>query len=120
MTRVIDRDEVIATLREIVAAAGADTTRECTYTQRNDDGVLVPWCIAGCAFNRWGASVDSLYQVNVRPVVALVMNEWIWDDTFTLTDDATSVLSIAQSVQDCGETWGAALRAAENCAQEMS
>jgi len=113
MTKTITKMQVIDTLRTLVDQHGADTVRSNRYVNHS---LNVPNCIAGCFFFAWGVSLSTL-SANEGTCVNELALSWPLDG-IELTEAATEVLHDAQSAQDTPSTWGVALGAALDTAEE--
>ena len=99
-------DDVVRTMEEVVADAGEDYVYP--RAERGDKCVYVhnmrPDCLVGRVLHRLGVSLDLLtYQDNTP---AFVLAQQVIDAP---TSQVLRLLSEAQSHQDAGYTWGAAL-----------
>ncbi len=100
------------TAEEAVAAGDAELGRsekECRYLEPDN----APSCLVGAAFYQeiLDAGITFGSEVNTTGVGTL-FQEALWD-RFQLTERAHSFLTRVQTWQDTGETWGDAVRLAE-------
>jgi hypothetical protein len=113
----VTADQVMQTLREVVAERpdyvyevpegyAAETNVSCYYVHGD-----VPGCVVGHVLNRLGVPLSDLALVEGRGAYKVV--DWF----LNITDpdgvvDVEHVLSVAQSRQDRGDSWGEALEVA--------
>lgn len=121
MSIVIDKSRALELLDQAVAEKGAEYVDpaveigRCNYVQVEGDGDLVPGCIVGYAMNNAGV---PLHELALEGIVTEI--DWErWCDV-KLSDGAASVLRRAQSMQDDGMQWGAAVKYAHSLAAEIS
>jgi uncharacterized glyoxalase superfamily protein PhnB len=105
----IDKDRALQLLREVVAGRedyvypGSD----CRYVDGDACG-----CLIGHALFHAGASMDQLLALDAwadgDTSIGHVSPDWL-----DLTDEARSVFTVAQEVQDGSHRWGWALEQAE-------
>lgn len=84
----------------------------CTYAAFDE-----PSCIVGNALHRLGVSIPTLVKMDQCSFGGSVITspkvlEVLEDSGFALDDDAVTLLSAAQSLQDDNVPWGVAVRAA--------
>lgn len=108
MTEQIGATRVLELLERVVGKYGRDTVRSCKYVIRDDNDVLIPWCIVGCVFAEAGVSPDFL-EGRYSNILALWDQESVLDDVVDLSNHAVSILRAAQLVQDSGAPWSKAL-----------
>lgn len=126
---LITADQAIEGLRLAVAERGhgyidpgAEGGRDdCRYVVLDEAGDM-PGCIAGTALFKVGVPLSELRQWEGNTVDSMIPAVKTWPTTGYgnmtdadgfLTREAGSVLMKAQSIQDAGAPWGAALGAAE-------
>lgn len=85
----------------------------CTYER---DGK--PSCLVGLALTHAGVTLDQLREMDAaeHPLFADLHSADLLP--VEVADDAVSVFSVAQTSQDCGDTWGEALRFAREAAED--
>lgn len=84
-----------------------DTEGVCFYVHHafDDQDILTPGCMVGHALNRLGIPLHVLVQHEDRPASDIV------EEFFPQTSEETlHAYTWAQSRQDCGRTWGQAIR----------
>jgi hypothetical protein len=115
----IDEARALELLREVVAEAGEDFVYKinldpdatCLYVKGG-----CPDCMIARALAKAGATIkqlesfDSLNESRDTSIDTVAPRA----DWLQLTDEALKVFTVAQQNQDTCETWGDALRAAEN------
>ena len=109
--------DAIRGLREIVAATGPATTRECKYAEYVGSDPygqepVAPHCIVGVFLNKRGVDLEALAALEGDSVMGAA-NDALVAEKVTLDEQAVDVLWAAQSLQDDGYNWGQALEAAE-------
>lgn len=111
----IDVDTSLRLLREVVTEFGGRTVYvipaaydTCVYADKGECS-----CLVGHVLVRAGVSVDVL-DGEEGPITGLVL------EGIEVTDTARWVLAAAQEAQDIGETWGEALKRAEEAAAEYA
>lgn len=85
----------------------------CEYTERDDDGRLVPSCLWGHVLVWSGVDVEELEKFEGTRVTD-VPAPWSGDPVLILAAQAS------QLVQDTGNTWGQAVEAFENVVQRAT
>lgn len=127
-------DDVLHAMEEIVAEFGNDYVydrfgrddRICRYA--HEDG---PGCLVGQVLVRLGADLNVIKSVESAHIdrrnTGLSLEELLdelaptWGSLgYTLTPEAVEVLTVAQNMQDVRNTWGRALKRAQERAQELS
>jgi hypothetical protein len=103
MTNKITKRKALELLDKAVEAKGTEhTTSTCTYF---DEQTGAPNCIVGYGFNSLGITLPDLIgeaAANGTEIVNLNV------EGYKFTRKARRVLSIAQTLQDEGSTWGEA------------
>lgn len=124
--------EILAALEAVVAQAGADYIYDKAEYKGLSDGICrymhgedAPGCLIGRVLIKLGAQPAVIFHAEDRFIEAnghgLGMEEFLsllaptWGTLgYSITDDAVSVLTVAQNCQDVGNTWGRALDEARN------
>lgn len=111
MTTVIDGVKVLEVLREVVAENSEDTYASCHYSTSMTNGDhpedAKPVCIAGHVVHKLGGT-SALANLQEMETIDSEANT-IMLRKMGLTENAIEVLRAAQTKQDSGATWGAAL-----------
>ncbi|MFD8018943.1 hypothetical protein ACFV6G_00740 [Streptomyces lavendulae] len=107
---------VISALREVVAErpdyvysspdymSEDDEGGRCFYVHKDEDGnPVAAGCVVGAALYRLGVPLEWMEQLEGRPASTLV--GMLYPE---LSQRTVNVLSLAQSAQDNGDTWGVA------------
>ncbi len=132
MTVIIDVAHALQGLRNAVELKGEDFIYDSEEFQKLrgpdclyaviEDGKAVPSCIVGHVLAAAGVPVKEMVWAFTPGDAGMFSSDVIWDlylkinrdcEGVEITRDAASVLQAAQSCQDTGNTWGAALDAAE-------
>lgn len=110
-------EQVLQAAREVVEEKGEDYVYEypdCKYAVNG-----TPACIVGHVVNRLDPAVfeflatkEETESTGSEIVTSLTSRGWL--DRNFWSHDAQVAMSVAQSCQDVGETWSAALAAAED------
>lgn len=110
--------DAMVVLTVVVDREGCTTRRSCRYVAGPAEH-RQPWCIAGCALIELSVPLADLVAMDNTPIPRL------WEkyrdsylQNLDLTAGAVRVLFMAQSLQDCGRTWGDSLTAAAEEAEK--
>ena len=118
--------EVLAAMEEVVNQYGGDFV----YTKPANSDVCQymhgeqPGCLIGHVLVRLGAQAEVLrvaeqnfitgqgHGLGVEDFLGILAPTWSTLG-YSLTEDAVHMLTVAQNLQDCSNTWGRALEAAQ-------
>lgn len=99
---------------EIIAEYGEDKVYErptwsssCLYVHAEEDK-LVPGCIVGVAFAKWGVPLESMESSGNGQGVCTLSGILKGDGLLSITPDALNYLDHLQGSQDNGNSWGSA------------
>lgn len=107
---MITADDAIRGLREVVRghedALYVRPGPRCVYAFEGK-----PSCLVGCVLHHLGWTLDRLSRLDEESFSGAGAIPMYYPDD--IEEDAASVFSAAQTIQDCDGTWGDALASAE-------